>query len=125
MTKSITVHQKKRGRPATGRDPAITARLPETTIAKVDQWAAKNSATRSDAIRRLVELGLGSAPPAKPPSKKSASKASALAAEQIDRLQHDKPASDDERARQKRRLLKGPSEFREIRKDLSKAKGRR
>jgi hypothetical protein len=122
MTKSITVHQKRRGRPATGRDPAVTARLPGTTIAKVDQWAAKNDATRSDAIRRLVELGLASAQAVKPSSKKSVSKASALAGEQIDRLQRDKPLSGDERARRKRRLLKGPSEFRDIRKD-SKSKG--
>jgi hypothetical protein len=90
----------------------------------IDSWRRGQSElpSRTEAIRRLVELGLGSAPTAKPSSKKSVSKATALAAEQIDRLQRDKPVSGDERARRKRRLLKGPSEFRNIRKD-SKSKG--
>lgn len=59
MKKSIKVDQKKRrGRPATGRDPMVSSRMPKETIAAVDKWAAKNETTRSDAIARLVELGL-------------------------------------------------------------------
>ena len=59
MKKSIKVDQKKkRGRPATGRDPMVSSRIPEATVSAVDNWAQHNETTRSDAIRRLVELGL-------------------------------------------------------------------
>jgi len=48
------------GRPATGKDPVRTMRLSDEFIAKVDAWAGKQDDTpgRSEAIRRLVELGL-------------------------------------------------------------------
>jgi metal-responsive CopG/Arc/MetJ family transcriptional regulator len=32
--------------------------MPSTLIAEVETWAIANDATRSEAIRRLVELGL-------------------------------------------------------------------
>jgi len=59
MKKSIKVAPKKRrGRPATGKDPHIAARMPAPLIAEVEAWAAANDTTRSEAFRRLVELGL-------------------------------------------------------------------
>jgi hypothetical protein len=59
MKKSIKVDQKKkRGRPATGRGLMVSSRIPEATVATIDAWAVQNETTRSDAIRRLVELGL-------------------------------------------------------------------
>jgi hypothetical protein len=59
MAKSIKVHPKKRrGRPATGKDPLVSARLPQTLIDQVEHWACSNEASRSEAIRRLVELWL-------------------------------------------------------------------
>lgn len=58
MVKSIKVDQKKRGRPATGRDPMVSARIPQETIERVDVWAAKEGLTRSSAIARLVEQAL-------------------------------------------------------------------
>jgi hypothetical protein len=58
MAKSIKVNQKKRGRPATGRDPVSAVRLPVELTAAIDKWAQQNEANRSQAIRRLVELGL-------------------------------------------------------------------
>lgn len=58
MAKSISVKRKKRGRPATGVDPLVGARFPKEAIAQIDAWAKANETTRSDAIRRLVELGL-------------------------------------------------------------------
>ncbi|RXG96359.1 hypothetical protein EAS62_12265 [Bradyrhizobium zhanjiangense] len=61
MDKSIKVLPKKgRGRPATGRDPVTAIRLSPDLRATVDAWAAKQADTpgRSEAIRRLVELGL-------------------------------------------------------------------
>lgn len=59
MKKSIKVHpKKKRGRPATGKDPLVSARLPQKLIDQVERWAASNEASRSEAIRQLVELAL-------------------------------------------------------------------
>jgi hypothetical protein len=48
------------GRKPTGRDPARTIRLSDEFIATVDTWAARqdDTPTRSESIRRLVELGL-------------------------------------------------------------------
>jgi hypothetical protein len=60
MKKSIKVAPKKsRGRPATGRDPHVAARMPAELIARVEAWAKANDTTRSDAFRQLVEKGLG------------------------------------------------------------------
>ena len=59
MKRSITVTpKKKRGRPATGRDPHVTSRMPQPLIDQVEAWAVTNDTGRSEAIRRLVELGL-------------------------------------------------------------------
>jgi hypothetical protein len=60
MKKSIKVAPKKRrGRPSSGgRDPHVTIRMPRTLIAEADAWAAANDTVRSEAVRRLVELGL-------------------------------------------------------------------
>jgi Arc/MetJ-type ribon-helix-helix transcriptional regulator len=58
MKKSIPV-KPKRGRPATGRDPFVGIRLPAPLIEDIQAWSAKHDAgSRSEAIRRLVELGL-------------------------------------------------------------------
>ena len=48
------------GRPATGFDPVRTVRISDAAIARVDSWASRQSDQpgRSEAIRRLVELGL-------------------------------------------------------------------
>jgi Ribbon-helix-helix protein, copG family len=48
------------GRKPTGRDPARTFRLSDELIAELDAWAARqdDSPSRSEAIRRLVEMGL-------------------------------------------------------------------
>jgi len=60
MAQSINQIPKKRGRPATGNNPAVVVRFSPPVIATIDEWAAKvgEGITRSEAIRRLVELGL-------------------------------------------------------------------
>ena len=116
------VVRKKRGRPATGQDPVSAIRLPAKLTAAIDKWAAAAGArSRSEAIRRLVEQALASGRPQKT-SKKAASKARQLAGEELDRI-GDPSLSVEERERRKRRLTKGPSEFREMRGDLPKPKG--
>jgi hypothetical protein len=59
MAKSIEV-KPKRGRPSTGgRDPFVGIRLPATLIEEIQAWSDKHdAASRSEAIRRLVEIGL-------------------------------------------------------------------
>jgi hypothetical protein len=54
------IPKRKPGRPATGNDPVRAIRLSDEFIVKIDRWASKQADTpgRSEAIRRLVELGL-------------------------------------------------------------------
>jgi hypothetical protein len=124
MAKSIKVNQKKRGRPATGRDPVSAVRLPAELTAAVDQWGEAHEANRSEAIRRLVELGLKVKTPARSVGKPGRRlRAQELAAKAIEKI-IDPSAPPEERAERRRRLTKGPSEFREGRVDLPKAKGK-
>ena len=58
MSKSISVKRKKPGRPATGTAPLYGVRISDDLMDRIEKWAAENTASRSEAIRRLVELGL-------------------------------------------------------------------
>jgi Ribbon-helix-helix protein, copG family len=50
---------KKRGRPATGKDPMVAMRQPVELTRRIDAWAKANGeASRSEAMRRLLETGL-------------------------------------------------------------------
>jgi len=92
---------------------------------RVEAWAAKlrDTPSRSEAIRRLIEIGLASVRTAKRSDKKSAAKAAGLAGEMVDYLNdHSVPA--DIREKRKRRLLTGPPEFREMRTDMPKTRAR-
>ena len=42
-----------------GQDPVTSIRLPSGLLKAVDSWAKENDASRSKAIRQLVERGLG------------------------------------------------------------------
>jgi Arc/MetJ-type ribon-helix-helix transcriptional regulator len=69
MKKSIPV-KPKRGRPATGKDPFVGVRLPPQLIDEIQKWSGQHdAASRSEAIRRLVELGLKVKTEAKPVGK--------------------------------------------------------
>jgi hypothetical protein len=59
MKKETSVMHK-RGRPATGQTPTIALRASKEFRASVEKWAAKQSdqPQLSEAIRRLVEMGL-------------------------------------------------------------------
>jgi hypothetical protein len=52
--------KKRRGRPATGQGLQIGTRWPDETVAMIDAWATAqdDEPSRSEAIRRLVGLGL-------------------------------------------------------------------
>lgn len=92
-------------------------------IDAVDKWRAKQKPipTVSDAIRRLLEMGLAGVKVSRPVRQPTSSSASDLAGKQLDKLS-DKTVPAEEQATRKRRLLKGPSEFREHRVDRTKAK---
>lgn len=49
---------KKKGRPATGKDPMVGFRSPPELTARIDGFAAGAGMKRAEAIRRLVEKGL-------------------------------------------------------------------
>jgi hypothetical protein len=105
----------------------VGVRLQVGQIKAIDAWAAKQypPVTRPEAIRGMIDamLHILAKDPGEKPrrSEKSAAKAKDLAAKTIDRLV-DPAAPAEERASRKRRLLKGPEEFREVRVDRAKLK---
>jgi hypothetical protein len=56
------VYKKKKfnrpGRPATGHDPVLTARIPAELLAKLEKWARTNNCSRSAAVAVMIERGL-------------------------------------------------------------------
>ena len=121
--RSVTVRKKKRAAPPAGKGTPIGLRLEPATLARVDRWAAsqQDDPSRLEAIRRLVELALAVARPARARTK-TAAKAAEMASQEIDRL-GDPSASDEERQLRKRRLIKGPKEFLDLRRNRLKANG--
>jgi hypothetical protein len=110
----------------TGKSELIGVRCHKDFLAALDVWRAQQEGevSRPDAIRRLAELALASTKPMRTLHQKAIAKASDIAGKQIDRMS-DGYATDDERASRKRRLLKGPKEFRDIRSDLPMPKATR
>jgi len=150
MAKSVSVNKKARGpgRPKKrgGVHPVAAVRLPPEISAGVVAWAAKQADApgRSEAIRRLVELGLTVKAKARSTGRRPrAALVADLAADTIDSLPAARPgrrgraqelardaiekmgdptASPEERDQRRRRLTKGPIEFRAARVDQLKAK---
>ena len=58
---SISVSQKRRGRPATGETPQIGVRLSTFQMAGVERFAEHEKIGRSEAFRQLIEIGLAAA----------------------------------------------------------------
>jgi hypothetical protein len=104
----------------------IGVRLQPVPLAQVDRWAAsqREKPSRPEAIRRLLELAFAKTLPKRrtePDSPhragmraKKAADASEMAGHELDRM-GDPLATDEERQLRKRRLMKGPKEFRDIR----------
>jgi hypothetical protein len=124
MKKSTKVQPKKRGRPATGKDPLMGFRAPPELRAAIVKWAENHpdQPGLSASVRRLVELGLTVKPskPKQSPAERAA-RAKELASRTIDTLTVG-AANSDEHAIRKRRLIKGPEEFRDLRVDHTKKK---
>jgi metal-responsive CopG/Arc/MetJ family transcriptional regulator len=104
------------------QDPFSAVRLASQLTAAIDKWAEENGvSSRSEAIRRLLEIGLAASKPLRQRNLQAASKALELAAQEIDKL-IDPSIPDEERKMRKRRLLRGPKDFQDIRGDVSKRK---
>jgi hypothetical protein len=123
MGKQTVLAKKKRGPPPTGKGVQVVVRMQPVPLTALDAWVTKQKdrPTRAEAIRRLVELGLTVQTRAAP-TQRLAAHASELAAKTIEKI-IDPSAPPEERAQRRRRLTKGPPEFREDRVDLPKAKG--
>jgi hypothetical protein len=108
-------------RPTSGREAISAVKLSERLTADVDAWAEAHDTVRSDAIRQLVELGLGAtvSAAAPVPVRCDPSETEDLAVRQIDRLL-DPSLPTAERERRIRRLTEGPPEFSDERIDLPK-----
>ncbi|WP_299806643.1 hypothetical protein [Tardiphaga sp.] len=123
MAKSIQDIPNKRGRPSTGgRRDGVLVRFEDDRLGQIDNWAKQqnDAPSRPEAIRRLVELGLTVEAPRHESTTQKA-RAKEMAAGAIDKLT-DSAAPSEEQASRKRRLLKGPEEFRGSRVDTPKAK---
>jgi len=106
-------------------ETAITVRLPRNLLKRIDRWIAGQGApvSRAEAIRRLAGSGLDRAAVSSAPgtSGRGAEKAAGMANEMIDYLA-DRSATHEDREQRKRRLVKGPSEFLEMRKKHTRRK---
>ena len=95
--------------------------MSEALTAEIDAWAEAHGMARSDAICRLVEIGLSARPTEKAVSAglSGSLELADLAAKQISRLL-DPSLPLEERERRIRRLVEGPPEFSAERIDLPK-----
>lgn len=103
------------------RNPVSAVKLPAVLTASIDAWANIHAINRSEAIRRLVELGLKSeaTASAKPIPRHDAVAVEELAASQLDQF-IDPATPPEERERRIHRLTEGPPEFVDLRIDLPK-----
>jgi hypothetical protein len=106
-----------RGRRTTGREGMDLPMSPALRRAAL-KWAENqpDKPPLSEAVRRLVALGLTVTQRHKHPDLARARKANEIAGKQLDKLA-DASASFDEQADRKSQLLKGPEEFRKARLD--------
>jgi hypothetical protein len=127
MAKTGVVPKKRRGPPPTGKGIQVGERWHPSELAAIDAWIASSpdkTITRAHAIRRLVALGLRVKTPAQPIGKPGQRlRAQELATKAIEKI-IDPAAAPEEQAQRRRRLTKGPPEFREARVDQPRAKGK-
>jgi hypothetical protein len=110
--------QKQTDKSRTGITPKIELRASCDLRTRIERWAARQADTPSlsEALSRLVQAGLAVSQSDGQHNQTDAAKASRMAGQEIERIV-DKSAPPEERAKRKRRLIQGPTEFRGIRKD--------
>jgi hypothetical protein len=114
----MNAKQKRPARSRTGITPLLAVDTSDELHNRIERWAARQTDKPSlfEAARRLIEIGLGGSKPVTRHNPKAAAKASAMAERAVEPL-IDKTAPPVERAKRKRRLIKGPREFRGLRND--------
>ena len=121
MKRPIKAIENKKDRGHAEQDPFSAIRLSVKLTTAIDSWAEENGVgSRLEAIRRLLELGLAASKPLRRRNLEAASQALELAAQELDKL-IDPSTPREERKVRKRRLLRGPKEFRDLRGDASKS----
>jgi Arc/MetJ-type ribon-helix-helix transcriptional regulator len=108
------------------KDQRIPVMMSSEEVEAIDDWRRQRPdlPSRSEAIRRLVEVGLTvkTAGPRKyqdaKRGKDTKRRAGELAGAAIDRMA-EAAASPEDQASRKRRLIKGPEEFQKVRRDRS------
>jgi hypothetical protein len=113
---------RKTGRPvAPGRGTLVNLRCHRPFLEALDHWRAnqEEKPMRPAAIVRLAEIGLATFRQIMPSSPQAAARASEMAAQQLDEMA-DVTADAEVQSLRKQRLLKGPREFRRLRKDRTK-----
>jgi hypothetical protein len=133
MAKSIRgIAKKRRGRPkTTGEGTPVMVRLHDDILSPLDRWIADQpdpQPTRPEAVRKALHdwlTGLGLMPSDKSTPMHSSQRGRNHSAEMAERTLDglaDQSALADDQAKRKRRLLKGPKEFRDVRKDHPKSR---
>lgn len=106
----------------------ITVRFSRDLIKRIARWTANQDSpvSRTEAIRRLTEFALEYAEISSKSGKFSqgAKRAAGMASDLIDLL-GDQSATHEDREQRKRRLVKGPSEFRQMREKHDSARRKR
>ena len=115
---STTAKPMKRGPLATGRDPMMGFRAAPILRAAIVKWAENQPdlPSLSEATRRLVELGLTVKAKDRRPNDEHRLRAREMAGKAIDEMT-DTTATSEDQATRKKRLLRGPEEFRQVRVD--------
>lgn len=94
----------------------VMVRLSPEQLRTLDSWRRdqKDLPGRPEALRRLMESALADSAPRGARDKGSTAKASAMARQELERLTKHATGPADEQESRKRRLLKGPKEFRDM-----------
>ena len=103
---------------------AINVRLSRDVLKSLVAWIRTQPAprpTKPEAIRRLLEQALADLQLSRKLSPEAVSKARNMARQALDRLS-DTSLPEEEQERRKRRLTRGPREFRDLRGSLPKPK---
>src|SRR5260370_30048620 len=121
MPESKKIGQKTTDGHSVDRKPVSAIKLPSALAASIDAWASTHAINRSQAIRRLVELGLkwGAAGGGRQVSSGRAVAVEGLVVSQLDQI-IDPATPQEERERRIHRLTEGPPEFVDVRIDLPK-----
>jgi hypothetical protein len=130
MTLGDDIHN--HGGPSAEKTAVIGVRLLSHQIRGVDAWIARQAMpmTRPEAIRGMIEAMLQILTNSRSQSvgekrERQRTRASEMAGHVIDQVidtRLDTPASAEDKQTRKRRLIKGPSEFRDTRADRGKPK---